>query len=78
MNGKIFIAALAGLGTGMAIGMLFAPEKGEVTRSRIAEKASDITDKVKTTASETLEKINQYGNAARETFAKLGSEAKEN
>lgn len=31
-----FISYLAGVATGVAVGMLFAPEKGEVTRERLA------------------------------------------
>lgn len=34
---KSFIAFLAGIAAGAAIGVLYAPEKGEVTRDKISE-----------------------------------------
>jgi gas vesicle protein len=34
---KSFIAFLAGIATGAAIGILYAPEKGEVTRDKLGE-----------------------------------------
>jgi hypothetical protein len=40
------VAGLAGLGIGVGIGLLMAPAKGEETRSKIASKARDISDRV--------------------------------
>jgi gas vesicle protein len=37
-SGGSFFAFLAGLAAGTAIGILYAPEKGEITRDRLAEK----------------------------------------
>ena len=38
---------MLGLGAGIGVGMLFAPAKGEETRSRIAEKARDMGGRVR-------------------------------
>lgn len=75
MNSKILVAALSGLGAGIAIGMLFAPDKGTVTRKLIIDKATDLTDRIKTTAENTLDKVNEFGSAARSTYDKLAGEA---
>ncbi len=37
-SSKTFIAFLAGLAAGTAIGILYAPEKGEVTREKLGSK----------------------------------------
>jgi hypothetical protein len=41
------VAFLAGIGTGVAIGMLFAPASGEETRSSLADTAQNMTNKVR-------------------------------
>jgi gas vesicle protein len=43
-NGKILMAALAGITAGIITGLLMAPETGLQTRQSIARKAGDITD----------------------------------
>jgi hypothetical protein len=40
------VAGLAGLGIGVGIGLLMAPARGEETRSKVASKARDISDRV--------------------------------
>lgn len=44
---KIAIGVLAGLATGAVLGVLFAPEKGKVTREKIAEKGKALSDNLK-------------------------------
>jgi gas vesicle protein len=40
------VALVVGVGIGIGIGLLFAPASGEETRSDIADKVSDLGDKV--------------------------------
>ena len=40
-SSKSFIAFLAGVAAGTAIGILYAPDKGEVTRDKLASKLSN-------------------------------------
>lgn len=46
-SSKSFIAFLAGVVAGSAIGVLFAPEKGEVTREKITSNLGDYRDQLK-------------------------------
>lgn len=46
-TGKIVLGALAGLAAGAVLGILFAPEKGAVTRKKIAEKGADAANDMK-------------------------------
>jgi gas vesicle protein len=74
MNSKIFVAALSGLGAGIALGMLLAPEKGTVIRQRVIDKATGLTDHLKSTAENAIGKINELGSSARGTYEKLTRE----
>ena len=47
--------AIAGLGAGIAIGLLVAPEKGEAIRAKIKEGARQKLDEVLETVEESLE-----------------------
>ncbi len=40
-NGNTLLAIIAGSAIGAALGILYAPDKGEVTRKRIADKANE-------------------------------------
>jgi gas vesicle protein len=46
-NGKLLLGVLAGVAAGAVLGILFAPEKGSVTRRKIAKKGSDCAEAVK-------------------------------
>ena len=70
-TGKVALGALAGLATGAILGILFAPDKGSVTRKKIAEKGKDSFDGLKTkynsvidNLSSKLEAVKQNGHTA--------------
>ena len=44
---KILIAIGSGLAVGGLLGVLFAPDKGSVTRKKIAEAPKELADKIK-------------------------------
>ncbi len=46
-SGKIILGTLAGVTAGTVLGMLFAPEKGAVTRRNISRRSSDYADALK-------------------------------
>lgn len=41
MSSKSFFSLLTGLAAGVALGLLFAPEKGEKTRKKVMEKLDE-------------------------------------
>ena len=52
-NAKLVGALLVGAAIGGALGILFAPEKGSVTRKKIAGKSEDLAKDIK-------EKVREY------------------
>lgn len=71
-TGKILVAAGAGLAIGAALGILFAPAKGEDTRNAIKDKASDLSK----TAKEKLDSVDLKG-MLENMKAKIQAEYKE-
>jgi gas vesicle protein len=67
---KILVALGAGLAIGGVLGVLFAPEKGFVTRHKIAETGKKFTDKIKSKVKEGKEKI-------EETFSRANDQKEE-
>ncbi|CAN5168248.1 hypothetical protein BH09BAC6_BH09BAC6_00780 [soil metagenome] len=49
-NTKVIVALLAGLAAGAALGILFAPEKGDETRDKLSESLRNLGDSIKETA----------------------------
>ena len=68
-SGKFLTAVFAGMAAGLVMGLLFAPDKGSVTRKKIMDGAADLTDKVKSTAEETINKIGKRVKASSDQLA---------
>jgi len=58
-SGKVLLGVLAGLAAGALLGILFAPEKGSVTRKRMSKKAEDYADGLKEKFNEFLDNISE-------------------
>jgi len=69
-TGKIFLGVLAGLAAGAVLGILFAPDKGTVTRRKITTKSNDIKDGLK-------EKFNEFVDDMSEKYENVKEEVSE-
>lgn len=64
-SSKILAAAITGIAAGTILGLLFAPDKGSVTRKRILDTASDVSDKIKSGSGEVYNKISDLVNKVK-------------
>ena len=56
-SGKVLLGVLAGVAAGAFLGILFAPDKGEVTREKVSRKGEDLADALKEKFNEYLDRI---------------------
>jgi len=68
-TGKIVLGTVAGLAVGGILGILFAPEKGSVTRKQIKDKGLDYADELKSKYGEFADSIAEKFQSAK-GFAK--------
>ena len=59
-NSKVVVAILVGLAAGAGLGMLFAPDAGDETRSKINDSLKNFSDAVKETATGELERFVRF------------------
>jgi gas vesicle protein len=65
-SGKILLGVLAGVAAGAAIGVLFAPEKGSVTRRKISKKGDDYVDNLKEKFNHFIEEIKMEASSVKD------------
>lgn len=70
-SGKVVLGMLAGLATGAILGILFAPEKGSITRRKIAKKGSNSVDDLKEIFDDLLFKLNNKFEEVKEDSIEL-------
>ena len=63
-SGKVLLSLLAGVAAGALLGILFAPEKGSVTRKKMSKKAEEYGDGLK-------EKFNEFVDGISEKFEEV-------
>ena len=75
--GKILGALIVGAAVGGALGILFAPDKGSKTRSRIFDQGGDISEALKDKFNEILDGSKQGLESAKEKANEFAMEGKE-
>ncbi len=73
---KVILATLTGVASGVIIGLLFAPEKGEETRKKINEKRAEYLKEVKDEIEELREALNKKVEAGKGEVNELSQELK--
>jgi gas vesicle protein len=58
-SGKLLLGVLAGVAAGAVLGILFAPDKGTVTRKKISSKGEEYADALKDKFDEFLKSFNE-------------------
>lgn len=74
-TGKVVLGTMAGLAVGAILGVLFAPEKGSVTRRQIMDKGNDYADELKSKYKEFADSLSEKFLSAKdsaEEFAENG------
>jgi gas vesicle protein len=72
MSNKTFMAFLAGIAAGTAIGILYAPEKGEITRDKLGLKLNQYREQLQVFIADLIER----GDEVASDMAGGDSEAK--
>lgn len=75
-SGKLLLGILAGVAAGAALGILLAPDKGEVTRKRIITKGQDYADGLNERVTGMMESINNKVDRAQHTVDEFVSKGR--
>ena len=77
-SGKVLLGVLAGVAAGALLGVLFAPDKGSVTRKKISKKSEDYAEGLTEKFNEFLDSINEKFDVVKEEAEKVKPGAKAN
>ncbi|WP_224999341.1 YtxH domain-containing protein [Cesiribacter sp. SM1] len=76
-NSGKFMAFLAGAAAGAAIGLLMAPDKGDVTREKLSRQADDLLSDLEDQWEQSYAKIRDLANNALEEAERLSEQAQQ-
>ena len=75
-TGKVVLGTVAGLAIGGILGILFAPEKGAVTRQKIMDKGNDYADELKSKYDDFAGTISEKLQSAKEFAMEMSEDGK--
>lgn len=76
-SNRSFIAFLTGILTGVAIGIVYAPDKGEATRDRLTFRLGKYREELQKLIADLLDGKDFAGNTAKSQGEKVVNEARE-
>jgi gas vesicle protein len=78
MNAKnLFIGGVVAVATGAILGVLFAPDKGSVTRKKISKQSARYLGKLKNTASDYVDTLEESFEGVKQTAVEIGDKVKD-
>ena len=75
-TGKVVLGTVAGLAIGGILGILFAPEKGSVTRQKIMDQGNDYADELKSKYNDFADAISDKLHSAKEFAQEIAENGK--
>jgi gas vesicle protein len=75
-SGKVFLGLLAGFTAGAVLGVLFAPDKGSVTRKKIAKTGQEYADSLGSTFNEFIESVTEQFHALHDEATQVADDIK--
>jgi gas vesicle protein len=75
-SGKVLLGLLAGIAAGALLGVLFAPDKGSVTRGKISRKGEDYAETLKEKFNEFLDNISEKFEEVKEEVSDHAEQGK--
>jgi gas vesicle protein len=77
-TGKVLLGLLAGIAAGAIIGILFAPDKGSVTRKKITKKGDELADELKGKFDEFLDSMSEKFEKVKDDVSDYAEQVKPN
>lgn len=75
-SGKLLLGVLAGVAVGATLGILFAPDKGTVTRKKISQKGQDYAEELKDKFNEFIGSISKKFETVKEDAVGMAEKIK--